>query len=233
MLTKSALPTVLLALTAMGADGIATKAQSYPPGFPREGATKILENDRVVVWDATWHKGKPTPLHEHTVDYLSVTLVQGTVKVIERDGTSNSASVPLGFVRFNPRGIVHVEEGISDQERRAIMVELKDTAVRPAPIPDDLPGMFPRDGATQLIDNQRVTVWDATWTPARRIGPYHQHRAALIVFLRGGIIRLEERGTVTAVRRAFGEVVYAPAGSDVRSEEARDGGVRAVFIELK
>lgn len=25
-----------------------------PPPFPRDGATKLLENDRVVVWDVAW-----------------------------------------------------------------------------------------------------------------------------------------------------------------------------------
>ena len=26
----------------------------YPLGFPRPGSVKILENDRVIVWDYTW-----------------------------------------------------------------------------------------------------------------------------------------------------------------------------------
>ena len=27
------------------------QAQTYPPPYPRAGVTKLLENDRVVVWD--------------------------------------------------------------------------------------------------------------------------------------------------------------------------------------
>jgi len=57
------------------------KAQEFPPGFPREGSRKVLENSRVIIWDATWPKGKATVLHEHPVDYLSVTLVEGAVKL--------------------------------------------------------------------------------------------------------------------------------------------------------
>jgi hypothetical protein len=53
------------------------EAQDFPPGFPREGSRKVLENSRVIIWDATWPKGKATVLHEHPVDYLSVTLVEG------------------------------------------------------------------------------------------------------------------------------------------------------------
>ena len=57
------------------------KAQGFPPGFPREGSRKVVENSRVIIWDATWPKGKATGLHEHPVDYLSVTLVEGAVKI--------------------------------------------------------------------------------------------------------------------------------------------------------
>jgi hypothetical protein len=39
------------------------KAQDFPPAFPREGSRKVLENSRVVIWDATWPKGKATLLH--------------------------------------------------------------------------------------------------------------------------------------------------------------------------
>jgi hypothetical protein len=34
----------------------------YPLAFPRRYATKLLENDQVIVWDNVWHTGKPTPL---------------------------------------------------------------------------------------------------------------------------------------------------------------------------
>jgi hypothetical protein len=222
-----------LALAAIITLTAQATAQTLPPGFPRDGATKILENDRVIVWDNTWHKGKPTPLHEHPVDYLSITLVQGTVKVTDRDGKSNTASVPLGFVRFNPKGVVHIEEGISDQERRAIMVELKDSVTRSVGTTYTAPTMFPRDGAKQLIDNNRVTVWDATWTRGQRIGPCEQRYDTVIVFLHDGTLGVEEGGKTGDVRRSFGDVVYSPAGSGARTEQARDEGLRAVFIELK
>ncbi len=159
--------------------------------------------------------------------------MQGTVKVTERDGTSNTASVPLGFIRFNPKGVVHVEEGISDQERRAIMVELKDSVTRSVGSVDATPGLFPREGAKQVIDNPRVTVWDATWTRGQRIGPYYHAHDAVIVFLEGGTIRSQEMGRNGEVKRQFGDVVYAQAGSDERSDEVVEGQPRAVLIELK
>jgi hypothetical protein len=40
-------------------------------------------------------------------------------------------------------------------------------ALLPKPL-QELPNAFPRAGAKQLIDNERVTVWDVTWKKASR-----------------------------------------------------------------
>ena len=208
------------------------KAQGFPPGFPREGSRKVLENSRVVIWDATWPKGTATVLHEHPVDYLSVTLVEGAVKISARDGTSSVATAPFGFVRFNPKGVIHAEEGVSDQERRAIMVELK-TVPRPAEAVVTRSG-FPRNGATKGLENERVAVWDVTWIQGQQIPRRQQGRDAVVVFVKGGVIRQSPEGAAaTDTRRSIGDVLYVSAGTDVPSEEATQGPPRAVFIELK
>jgi uncharacterized cupin superfamily protein len=207
------------------------EAQGFPPAFPREGSRKVLENSRVIIWDATWPKGKATVLHEHPVDYLSVTLVEGAVKITQRDGTSSVATAPFGIVRFNPKGVIHAEEGVSDQERRAIMVELK-TVRRPA---EAVTGSgFPRTGATKGLENERVAVWDVTWIQGQQIPRRQQGRDAVVVFLKGGVIRQSPEGAaVSDTRRNVGDVLYVPAGTDLPSEEATQGPPRAVFIELK
>ena len=207
-------------------------AQGFPPAFPREGSRKVLENSRVIIWDATWPKGKATALHEHSVDYLSVTLVEGTVKLTQRDGTSSVATAQFGGVRFNRNGVIHAEEGVSDQERRAIMVELK-TVPRPAEAVVTRSG-FPRNGATKGLENERVAVWDVTWIQGQQIPRRQQGRDAVVVFLKGGVIRQSPEGAAaTDTRRSIGDVLYVSAGTDVPSEEATQGPPRAVFIELK
>ena len=208
------------------------EAQGFPPAFPREGSRKVLENSRVIIWDATWPKGKPTVLHEHPVDYLSVTVVEGTVKITARDGTPSVATAPFGIVRFNPKGTIHAEEGVSDQERRAIMVELK-TVPRPAEAAVTRSG-FPPNGATKGLENDRVAVRDVTWIQGQRIPRRQQGRDAVIVFLKGGVIRYSPDGAaVSDTPRNVGDVLYVSAGTDLPSEEAIQGPPRAVFIELK
>ena len=38
---------------------------SLPPPFPRTNATKLLETEKIVVWDIVWPKGQP-PIIRHT-----------------------------------------------------------------------------------------------------------------------------------------------------------------------
>ena len=74
-----------------------TVPQDYPPPFPREGATKVFENESVTVWDVTWKAGVPTPMHQHRLELVGVTLVPGTVRVTLPDGATR-----VSDVSFNP-----------------------------------------------------------------------------------------------------------------------------------
>jgi hypothetical protein len=231
-MNKTLLKSGILFALASVALAASLKAQGLPPGFPREGSRKVLENSRVIIWDATWPKGKAIVLHEHPVDYLSVTLVEGAVKITQRDGTSSVATALVGSVRFNRKGVIHAEEGVSDQERRAIMVELK-TVPRPAEAAVTESG-FPRNGATKGLENERVAVWEVTWIQGQQIPRRPQGRDTVVVFLKGGVIRQSPEGAaVRDTRWNVGDVLYVPAGTAVPAEEATEGPPRAVFIELK
>ena len=52
----------------------------YPLGFPRPGSVKVLENDRVIVWEYPWAPGVPTPMHFHDKDVVVVVLQDGDLK---------------------------------------------------------------------------------------------------------------------------------------------------------
>jgi hypothetical protein len=118
----------LLAIAVVTALGIRADGQTsprYPPQFPRPGATKLFENDRIVVWDQVWAKGEPTPVHEHFQDTVSVTLVPGTRKVIQLDGREQAIGDVFGAAVFTRKGAVHQEEGTSDPPTRKIVIVLK------------------------------------------------------------------------------------------------------------
>ena len=52
------------------------QTSQYPPGYPRPGATKLFENDRVVVWDIGWLK-QEYPVHRHVYALAGVYYTSG------------------------------------------------------------------------------------------------------------------------------------------------------------
>src|ERR1700677_5317941 len=75
----------------------------YPLAFPRPGSKKILENDRVIVWDYTWTPGVATPMHFHDKDTVVVFLDEGDLSSTTPDGKVVVNSYTFGAVRFNLR----------------------------------------------------------------------------------------------------------------------------------
>lgn len=96
----------------------------YPLAFPRPGIKKIIDNNRVFVWDYTWTAGKPTPMHFHDKDVVVVYLADGQLKSTTPDGNAVVNTVSFGMTRFNAPNRTHTEELVKGSAR-AIIVELK------------------------------------------------------------------------------------------------------------
>jgi len=96
----------------------------YPLAFPRDGAKKVLENSRVIVWDYAWTPGMATPMHFHDKDAVVVFLEDGDLRSTTLDGKVTVNSFTPGTVRFNARDRTHTETLIRGKQR-AIITELK------------------------------------------------------------------------------------------------------------
>jgi len=96
----------------------------YPLAFPRPGSKKILENDRVIVWDYTWTPNVPTPMHFHDKDAVVIFLEDGDLSSTTLDGKVTTNAYTPGTVRFNTRDRTHTETLVRG-EQRAIITELK------------------------------------------------------------------------------------------------------------
>jgi hypothetical protein len=106
-----------------------------------------------------------------------------------------------------------MEEGISDDPLRAVMIELKGDgpsgkAVKPADVPVFTGASMP------LLDNDRVIVWDypGTATPVR-----HAHIMDTVVVWTEG---------------RTGHAMFLPAGT-VHTPEPISAGAKATIFELK
>jgi tetratricopeptide (TPR) repeat protein len=96
----------------------------YALAFPRPGVKKILENERVIVWDCNWTPGVPTPAHFHDKDVVAVFLEGGDLKSTTLDGQSVVNPHTPGEVRFTPRNRTHTEMLVRGKQH-AIFAELK------------------------------------------------------------------------------------------------------------
>jgi hypothetical protein len=96
----------------------------YPNAFPRPRSRRVLENDRIVVWDYSWNSGEPTPMHFHDKDVVVVYLQDGALRSTTPSGEVVVNDYPKGSIRFNKGDRTHTEE-LAKGSQRAIIVELK------------------------------------------------------------------------------------------------------------
>jgi hypothetical protein len=101
-----------------------TNATKYPLAFPRPGSKKVLENDRVIVWDYAWTPDVATPMHFHDKDVVVVFLDDGDLKSTTPDGKDTVNEYKPGTTRFNLGGRTHTETLVRGKQR-AIITELK------------------------------------------------------------------------------------------------------------
>ena len=209
--------------------------EEYPHAFPRDGASKIIENNRVIVWDATWLNDAPQPYHRHRYDLTGVFLRWGPLKVTRLDGTFSASQEPfeVPWVFFQPKGVTHKEEGIGPPERHAVMIDIKDSTISSRETIPDLPDAFPREGTEEVLDRPRVAVWDVN-SPTGWAAPLHVHpRDTVVVFLQGGTIRTQQTdGTEESISHAYKDVRFIPAGTTHMSS-VTSGAPRAMFYELR
>src|SRR5262249_13508380 len=138
---------------------VQTASPSYPPPYPRDGTTSLIDNARVLVWDVTWPKGAPPLMHRHPYDMTGIYYWPGDRIITSLDGTKRKGSTEAGRIQWLRAGVTHAEEGASDDSLRAVMIELRGDR-RSATI--DTSTAVPAFAVTTmpLLDNERVTVWD-------------------------------------------------------------------------
>lgn len=95
----------------------------HPPGTAT--GTKLIDNERVTVWEWRFAKtGDNTGWHRHGRDYVVVPLMDGTLKIVTKDGTS-LASMTAGAPYFRKEGVEHDVINANAGEYAFIEIELK------------------------------------------------------------------------------------------------------------
>ena len=209
-------------------------AQGYPPAFPRANATKLIDTERITVWDIVWPKGQPSPLHRHVYDQVGTYYQAGGRIITNLDGTKRSSTTAIGALSTTRRGTTHVEEGATDPPLGAVFIELKHdgpSGLRAAQ--GDVPIAFPRDGATPLLDDERVTVWDYTWSAGVRETMSLVDRDTIWVWLAPGTFRITPRGGPPGTSQVRAGEIRSLSRGAVEMGEAVDGSPRAMIFSFK
>lgn len=210
--------------------------QDYPHAFPRKGVTQILDNVRVTVWEVNWRHGDRQPVHRHLYDMAGVYLRWGPITITDLDGKENEIpDFPVPHPYFQRSGITHREEAVTPgaPELLAIMVDLKEAVTDMMVIDADEPPAYPRDGAKNVLENQRIRMWDYTFTPN---GPAvaRAYRSDVVeVVVTGGDVRVTMPGGKTETRTlAPKQARYITRGT-VQTEQGIGGSPRVIAIELR
>jgi quercetin dioxygenase-like cupin family protein len=212
---------------------VAGALQDLPHAFPREDAKQLIDNNRVTVWEATWPKGKVTPLHRHQYDFIGIDLADSVVRVTTQDGNSQYVAIKVGNVQFREKGMTHREEGTSDSPRHAILIDLKDVSMPPTPNTTRFPTAFPRENARKVLENSRLIVWDYTWTPGKPTPMHFHDKDVVVVYMENG----EVKSTTPDGKADINPISFGMTRFNLRdrthSEELVKGRARAIIVELK
>lgn len=191
---------------------VAGQATPLPPPFPRPGTTLLLENEVVAVWDVSWLKQK-YPLHTHRYDLVGISYVEGDRIITQGDAPGRLVNTKAWVFQTNRANVTHVEEGASDPPMRAVLIEIKPAAPRPA-------AAEPADGLRQVAG---APAWDAN------------NRAAAWLVMPGSPVPMH-RHVGDAVELLFDgstpKATFVPAGTVHAGPSPRDGQ-RAYIFEIK
>jgi hypothetical protein len=210
-------------------------AQNATAPFPRDGATKVQDNDHVFTWDSTLQKGKPTGMNKLELDQVSVSLTDGALKVSRPGGVWEIEQERLGSVRYSPKGTMLEEECVSDSPCRMIVFQIKDYTAEPWPTREGVPPQFPRINTVKLFEADRFTVWDQVWKPGEPIVRHaHYHRTATVFLVGGTIHTISDAGVSNPpFSRSLGEVLAnVTFNPEAHVEEEVSGMPRAIWIEF-
>src|SRR6478672_10649213 len=144
---------VMLAATAL-------QTAAHPPAYPRPGTTKLLENDKVIVWNVAWLK-QQYPVHTHPYDLVGIAYTDGDRVIPRADGTREVVPTKAWSFQTQVAGFTHYEEGASDPPMKAVFIELKAAQPRGGEVTAG-------NGLAQIVgapafENKRAVAW--------RLGP--------------------------------------------------------------
>lgn len=90
----------------------------------RATSTVLIDNERVRVTRWSFAAGAATGWHVHEYDYVIVPLTDGTLRLVEPDGTRDS-ELRVGAPYFREAGVEHDVVNANDHDFTFIEIEVR------------------------------------------------------------------------------------------------------------
>lgn len=132
-----------------------------------------------------------------------------------------------GNASFVPKGTAPNISG------RSFVIGLKDHPVPPIENKSGYPLSFPRPGTKKVFENDRVIVWDSTWTPGVATPMHFHDKDVVVVFLEDGDLKSTTPDGKEVVNKYTTGTVRFNLRDRTHTETLMNGKQRAIITELK
>ncbi len=129
---------------------------------------------------------------------------------------------------------VYVPKGATSKiSGRLFVIDLKDHPVAPIENKSGYPLAFPRPGTKKLFENDRVIVWDSTWTPGVATPMHFHDKDVVVIFLEDGDLKSTTPDGKEVVNKYTTGTVRFNQRDRTHTETLMNGKQRAIITELK
>ena len=113
-----------LAAAISGGANLGTRVEAQ--AAQKNTSKVVLENDRVIVKDATFYPSDPAPgMHTHKLPHVGVIIDGGTLVMRSPDGQVETMDLKRGGAGYRPANVTHEPIAKGTSPIRVIEVELK------------------------------------------------------------------------------------------------------------
>ena len=141
------------------------------------------------------------------------------------------------FIRLMPLVVAYFPkcsaEGWDPGPAGAVVIELKDHPVPPLVNASGFPNAFPRPGVTKRLENDKVLVWDYTWTTGVPTPMHFHDKDVVVVYLENGALKSTTPDRQSVVNELSRGLIRFNARDRIHTEELVKGKSRAIITELK
>jgi hypothetical protein len=196
-------------------------------------AAPVIDNERVKVWDITLLPGKPTLIQPHESAVVTMFLVGGKIRSTKGDGETNVSERKFGEIEYDALGRQHTEEVISGSPARLIVAELKEHTEPLYVNYSGYPLAFPRPGSLKVFENDRVVIWNYTWTPNVPTPMHFHDKDVVVVYRYDGSLKSSTPDGKSIVNNYKSGSIWFNRGNRSHFEELVKGQQSAMMMEFK